>query len=99
MAGSAIIGQPPNTKNDYYIVNALIRLFHLKIDPSKGISFGRIPPNLRDDNSRGSGLLVGYAICITLIIFITGSRLLIRGLHQKLKWGWDDWFIIPAAVR
>lgn len=97
MSGSSVIGQPPNTQNDHYIVRALVRLLQLNIDNSKGISFGPLPPNVRDD-SRGQRIVAGCIILIILITLITGSRLLIRGLHQKLKWGWDDWFIIPAAL-
>lgn len=75
-----------------------MRLLQLNIDNFKGISFGPVPPNIRD-HSRGQRIVSACIILIILITLITGSRLLIKGLHQKLKWGWDDWFIIPAAVR
>lgn len=98
MPGSALIGQPPSTDNDFYIVKALLREFHSDRDPTKGASFGPLPPNMFD-HSRGPRILAGSIVLIVLTVLITGSRLLIRGLHHQLRWGWDDWFIIPASVR
>ena len=97
MPKSAVIGQPPNTNNDYYIVKALLRKFHLERDPAKGVSFGPPPPNLNHD-SRGPQILAGSIVFLILSTLVTGSRLLIRGLYNQVKWGLDDWFIIPALV-
>ena len=98
MSRSAVIGQPPNTDRDYYIVRALLRLLHLDQDPAKGISFGPIPPGLSEKDTHGPRILAGCIVLLILSIFITGSRLLIRAFQQKLRWGWDDWAIVPAFV-
>lgn len=37
-------------------------------------------------------------IVIVLIVLITGGRLALRWKRRDLRWGPDDWAIIPAAV-
>lgn len=32
------------------------------------------------------------------MVLITGSRLVLRATRRDLRWGLDDWIIIPAAV-
>lgn len=99
MTQSALLGEPPNTEDDYYIVKGIIQRFHIHgLDPAKGIHLGARPLHAQN-KSRAPQIIPGSIACIVLIIFITGSRLCIRALHPKVKWGWDDWLIIPGAVR
>lgn len=97
--GSALIGQPPNTEEDYWIVLGILRRAGLEgRDPAKG---AQIPPPrpLNDQyTSRGPRIIAGSSVCIILIILITGTRVLIRALYRGLRWGWDDWMIILASV-
>lgn len=99
MSDSAVLGQPPSTEDDYYIVKAIMQQFHLQgMDPAKGMSLGPPPLNIQSD-TRGPQIIASSTVFIVLIIFITGSRLSIRAFHPKVKWGWDDWVILAGAVR
>lgn len=96
---SALIGEPPNTEEDFYIVRGILRRFGLdKLDPALGAPIPPLRPPNAHFETRGPSLIAVHSICIVLLILITGSRLLIRGLHRGVKWGWDDWVIIPGAV-
>lgn len=98
MSHSARLGEPPNTEDDYYIVKAILQNLHLHgVDPAKGIHLGHRPLSIQND-TRGPQIITGSIVCIVLVVLITGSRLLIRALHPKVNWGWDDWLIIPGAV-
>jgi hypothetical protein len=100
MTGSAIYGHPPNNQRDVLIVQGLFRFYGLpkRLDPARGMP-GKIPepPNYRFE-TRGPGMIVGFSVAILLSFLITGTRLLLRGVRKDLRWGLDDWVIIPAAV-
>lgn len=96
---SAFIGQPPNNQEDYYIVQGIFRRFGLEgLDPAKGAQLPPARPPNAHYESRGPGIIAANSVCIVLIILITGSRLLVRALYRGLRWGWDDWAIMLAAV-
>ena len=100
MTTSAPFGTPPATDDDLWLIQGLIRLFEIppgKIDPAKGFPLGQRPPNYKFED-RGSGLIVSAAFVIALIFLITGGRLALRWRRRDLRWGPDDWVIIPAAV-
>jgi hypothetical protein len=100
MTGSAIYGHPPNNRRDYLIVQGLFRLYGLpsRLDPARGMP-GKIPapPNYRFE-TRGPGFIAGLSVAIVLSFLVTGARLLLRAVRKDLRWGLDDWAIIPAAV-
>lgn len=101
MTTSAPFGAPPATDDDLWIIKGLIRLFQIppgKLDPKKGFRMGVLPPPNYKFEDQGSGLIVSAAIVIVLIILITGGRLALRWRRRDLRWGPDDWAIIPAAV-
>jgi hypothetical protein len=95
---SALIGQPPNTTNDYYIVNYLLLAFGRTSSPLKGIV---IPP-LKPDNyvftTRGPSILAGMSITIAIMVIITVARLVVRFCGRGLVFGLDDLFIVPGAL-
>lgn len=98
MVVSALIGQPPLTEDDYYIVKGILRLFGLPLDPAKGILIPPArPPNYHyeTDTSRIIGVLV---LCVVVVTTVTVARLLIRALKHGLIWGWDDWVMMLALV-
>lgn len=95
---SALIGTPPHTQEDYYIVLGIFRRFGFKGDPAQGAKFPPARPVDDHYHSRGPGYIGEFSVLIFLTVFIVGSRLLIRALSRAVKWGWDDWLIIPAAV-
>lgn len=95
---SALIGQPPNTEEDYWIVKGILTRFGLPGDPALGIAVPPVrPPDAHFEN-RGPRIIATNSVVIVLVILITGSRVLVRALHRGLKWGWDDWVIILASV-
>lgn len=100
MTGSALWGQPPNSERDYQIVRGLLFSygFPSSTDPALGVPTKQhAPPHYRFE-SRGPGVIGGLVVAILLSFLITGTRLLLRGCCKDLRWGLDDWVIIPAAV-
>lgn len=96
---SAFMGQVPNNQQDYWIIKGIFRRLNDNIsDPAKGLFI--LPSRPLNDRygSRGPGLIVANSVCITLIVLVTGARLLLRALHRGLRWGWDDWMILVASV-
>lgn len=99
MAGSALIGQPPNTEQDYYIVKGMLRLSGLfTADPAEGIALASARPLDARFETRGPLRITIASVLIAYVIFLTGTRLLARAFSRSLRWGWDDWIMIPAAV-
>ncbi len=99
MKGSALVGHPPNNQDDYWIIKGFLRQAGLPdetIHPDKGLPIHKPPHTSNDD--RGTGLLTAMCVVIVLVFLITATRLSLRYFRNDLKWGWDDWVIIPAAV-
>lgn len=100
MTTSALYGTPPVTENDLFIIKGIYRLAGLtaKVDPKKGIPLrAKKPPNYVFE-SWGDRAVRTAAALIVLMVLITGSRLVLRATRRDLRWGLDDWVIIPAAV-
>jgi len=106
MARSALVGQPPNTSDDYKVIVSIGRLMEFPpgmLDPSKGLPIplkrpasDHYPSNYPN---HAPAITAAMAIAISLICIITGLRVGLRILRKDLRWGWDDIVIIPAAVR
>ncbi|KAI9815931.1 MAG: hypothetical protein M1827_001923 [Pycnora praestabilis] len=99
MPESALVGQPPLNSDDYYIVRALLReagLFNL--DPKNGAMLPPARPPNYHYHTRGPGIIAGMSLVIAFVVLITGARLMLRSFRRELKWGWDDWVIIPSAM-
>ena len=98
---SALIGQPPETPEDYWIIKGFLRLSGIPdgvVDPSHGLPLPlKRPENYRYE-TKGPRLLIGTCFAMALIVLITGTRLGLRAFRRDLKWTLDDWIIIPAAV-
>lgn len=100
MTTSAFYGTPPVTEDDLYIIKGIYRLVGLtgRVDPKKGIPLKvKKPPNYVFE-SWGQRAIKTSAAIIVLMVLITGSRLVLRATRRDLRWGMDDWVIIPAAV-
>lgn len=100
MNGSALYGTPPATENDLWIVKGVYRFLGLtgKIDPKKGLPLrAKKPPNYVFESWGDYAIRTSIAL-IVLMVLITGSRLVLRATRRDLRWGLDDWVIIPAAV-
>ena len=101
MPDSAIMGQPPNNQDDLWTLRGLARHASIpddEFDPSKGFPTKLQVPPAYHHETRGSDIIVAMSVAIALVTIITGARLCLRCFHRDLKWGWDDWMIIPGAV-
>jgi hypothetical protein len=103
MPGSALIGTPPATESDYWIV----RSFQLaagipaeNVDPSQGAVFPpfRPPPDQYVFETRGPEMITGASVAIGVMLFFTITRVLLRSSKTGLQWGADDYLIIPGVV-
>lgn len=100
MTTSALYGTPPVTEDDLWIIKGIYRFLGLtgKVDPKKGLPLrAKKPPNYVFE-SWGDQAVRTSAALIVLMVLITGSRLVLRATRRDLRWGLDDWAIIPAAV-
>ena len=97
---SALVGQPPNTERDYYIVRGFLRsagLFH--VDPALGYIRAAQPPSPDYTYaSRQPGIIVGLIIIIVAITTATVTRLVLRASMSQMRFGADDWATMAAGV-
>ena len=105
MAGSAVVGKPPETSDDYAIIVAIARLSGIPdgmLDPSKGLQLPLMRP--ASDHypvsypTHAPNTIAAMSVAIFLLSLITGLRVGLRFFRKDLHWGWDDIVIIPAAV-
>jgi hypothetical protein len=100
--GSALMGHPPNNQDDYWIVRGFARAVHLpdnKFDPKKGFPMLLKPPPGYHHETRAPGIIASLSVAMAVVTAITGTRLCLRFFRRDLRWGWDDWMIIPGWVR
>lgn len=101
MSGSAYLGQPTNTEEDYYVARALLLLAGVSnVDAHKGLKGfpHRPPPDQYHFETKAPGIIAGMVVSIVIMVSVTGGRLLTRWLRPSLKAGWDDILIIPGVV-
>ena len=74
---------------------------HINHDPKVGAKIPpmRPPPDQYHFETRGPGIIARMVIGIVVMVFITVSRLMMRGFKKELCFGPDDWLIIPGVVR
>ena len=73
MAGSALVGHPPNTKDDMYIIKGFFRSKGLPDSAFHGMSSTipiKAPPNAPHD-SRASEVIAEMSVVIALVFIIT----------------------------
>ncbi|KAL8831195.1 MAG: hypothetical protein Q9191_001007 [Dirinaria sp. TL-2023a] len=98
MVQSALFGQPPATQNDFWIVKGI--LFQegvVDADPAKGLPALQAVPRPNHENKSGS-IVVGLALSIFFVVFITATRIIARKTMSSASLGWDDTLIVVAAV-
>jgi hypothetical protein len=97
---SALVGQPPNTLQDYHVIRGLFRITGMtQADPMKGYFFAPKPPPGYTHESRVPAVLAGMILVSLFIVVPTGARLIVRARRHQMKFGSDDWVILVAAVR
>lgn len=101
MVNSALIGRPPLTDSDYWIVKGNQLLSgKTNLDPSKGL---KIPP-LRPSpdqyrfESRGPAIMAVSSVVIVIMFSVTMARFMLRKFIKELRFGLDDWLMVPALV-
>ncbi|KAF7508622.1 hypothetical protein GJ744_009014 [Endocarpon pusillum] len=103
MPESALIGTPPATESDYWIVRSFLLSAGIpaeNVDPSQGASFPpfRPPPDQYVFETRGPEMITGASIAIGTMLFFTITRILLRSFKSGLRWGADDYLIIPGVI-
>ena len=100
MADSALFGYPPKTEDDLLIVKGLGRVVGIypgKLDPTKGLPPYQVPLDAPDPHIGGAVYNANF-FAIVFVTLLTTTRLLIRAYTRSMKFGWDDWTIIPALM-
>lgn len=97
---SAKVGKPPLTEDDYHIARGiLLSIGFYDVDAHKGAKLPPArPPGHYEYQSRGPNMVVASIISIVIMLTVTGLRLALRLKHRSLKFGLDDWMIIPGVV-
>lgn len=100
MTISAFVGEPPATPRDYEIARGiLVSSGILNADPSKGVPGPRRPPpGVYKFRTIGPELLVDCGISLAFIILFCVIRFSLRLFKKNLRWGLDDWLMIPGAI-
>lgn len=103
MPDSALIGMPPATESDYWIVRSFQIAAGIpaeNVDPSKGAIFPpfRPPPDQYVFETRGPEMVTGASVAIGIMTFFTITRILLRSFKRGLQWGADDFLIVPGVV-
>lgn len=58
----------------------------------------RPPPDEYHFQTRGPAVIAVCSVAMAVMIFVTVARLMVRKLRKDLKFGLDDWLIMPAMV-
>ena len=101
MVKSALVGQPPLTESDYLIVKgSLLASGMVDADPSKGLKIPpfRPSPGLYHFETRGPAIIAVSSIVIVIMLSVTVARLLVRRVKKDVRFGLDDWLMVPALV-
>ncbi len=101
MVSSALVGQPPLTDSDYWIVKGNQLLSGKgNLDPSKGLKFPplRPPPYQYRFETRGPTITAVSAVVFVIMFSVTIARFMLRKFMKELKFGLDDWLMVPALV-
>jgi hypothetical protein len=99
---SAYFNTPPATELDEQIVAGLLLLTGLTPNiknPKNGVT---IPPLRPTENyhfeTKGPAVIIALSVCMVFLTLITFLRLGIRLFVHGVRFGADDWLIIPAYL-
>lgn len=94
---SALIGQPPNTQRDWYIVRGLLRLVGLA-DTDPALGYVLAAKDTGNDETKRPAVIAGLITCLVVISTVTLARLGLRASMTSMRFGLDDWATIAAAA-
>jgi hypothetical protein len=99
---SAYFNTPPANELDRRIAAGLLLLTGLTPnikDPKNGVT---IPPLRPKENyhfeTKGPGIVIALSLCMVFLTLVTFLRLGIRFFVHGVRFGADDWLIIPAYL-
>ncbi|POS77820.1 hypothetical protein DHEL01_v203795 [Diaporthe helianthi] len=95
---SAILGNPPNNQDDFFIVRGIFRSSGLfSANASRGWITVPEEPAGYVYETKQPGTIAGMVVVILLISIVTATRLALRYYSAKMVFGADDWVILAAA--
>jgi hypothetical protein len=70
------------------------------VDPSLGAQSppARPPPDQHRFETKGPGIVAGMSVCLAVMAGTTGAHLMYRWLGPSVRFGTDEWLIIPGIV-
>ncbi|KAF7557622.1 hypothetical protein G7Z17_g560 [Cylindrodendrum hubeiense] len=96
---SALIGNPPATLDDFYIIRGMLRVYGLNnVNASLGYLYAIPKPADPPNESKQVGIIVGMVIVILAIVVPTLARVAVRLKANQTRFGSDDWATIIAAT-
>lgn len=96
---SALVGQPPNTEHDLFIIKGILRGAGIvAADPEDGYTVLPELPVSQADESSAMSIVSGMSVCAAVMILVSSIRLMARLFRSGLYWGIDDWMLISATV-
>ncbi|KAI5243437.1 hypothetical protein E4T43_04126 [Aureobasidium subglaciale] len=99
MSRSAYLGQPPATQDDFWIINGMYRAaYSFNKDPSKGYLFVPKKPDHYEYDDKQAGIILGMAVAIAIMFLTTALRLALRQFKTGVRFGADDWILMPAVI-
>lgn len=99
MPSSAFLGQPPASQDDFYIIKGMYRAaYAFNKDASRGYLFVPKRPENYVYNDKQAGIIVGLVAAIVIMLSTTILRLALRQFKTGVRWGADDWILIPGVV-
>ncbi|KAG9858161.1 hypothetical protein KCU68_g806, partial [Aureobasidium melanogenum] len=99
MSHSAYLGQPPATENDFYLIKGMYRAaYAFNKDSSKGYLFVPRKPADYEYNDKQASIIVGMVVAIVVMLSTTILRLALRHFKTGVRWGLDDWVLLPGVI-
>ncbi|KAH0293785.1 hypothetical protein M436DRAFT_71545 [Aureobasidium namibiae CBS 147.97] len=99
MPNSALLRQPPANEDDLFIIKGMYRAaYAFDKDASKGYLFVPKKPEDYEYNDKQASIVVGLVMAIVIMLFTTVLRLTLRRFRTGVRWGADDWILIPGVI-
>lgn len=99
MSETAKFNEPPSTQQDLWVVKGTLLSSGLtKTNASNGVHLSPMRPSIYHYETKGPGIITGCAVCIFVMLLVTLKRLHLRWSKPSLKFGTDDWLMIPALL-
>ena len=99
MSNSAFLRQPPANQDDFYTIKGMYRAaYAFDKDASKGYLFVPKKPEDYEYNDKQAGIIIGLVFATAIMFVTTALRLGLRQFKTGVRWGADDWVLIPGVV-